>query len=286
VGKLYIVSTPIGNLKDITLRAMEVLGDVDLIACEDTRETRKLLNHYAIKAKTTSYHEHNKRQKTPLILKQLLSGKNCALVSDRGTPAISDPGFFLVRAAIEHNIEVVPVPGSSALLAALVVSGMPTDRFLFFGFLPKKKSARRKTIEEIDKTSATVVVYATARTLSDDLNELNELLGDRRAAIVREVTKLNEETIRGKLSELLRVVKDGEITLLGEFVLVIEGHADTGASQPEEIDYLLSALYSTPPVTVREGVTWLIDTLGLKRNHAYNVVTRFLADRDDQTGDT
>ncbi|MFQ6102714.1 MAG: 16S rRNA (cytidine(1402)-2'-O)-methyltransferase [Candidatus Glassbacteria bacterium] len=276
MGKLYVVSTPIGNLKDITLRAIEVLTEVDFIACEDTRETRKLLTRYGITTRCLSYHEHNKEKRTPQILKRLHSGEECALVSDRGTPAISDPGFFLVRAAIDKGIEVIPIPGSSAILASLVVSGLPTDRFIFVGFLPKKKGQRRVLLTDVKGVRATLILYVSPRILPDAVREMIDVLGDRRGAIVREVTKMNEEVLRGKLSELARVISERGKVLLGEFVLLIEGARRQEGEDAWEADLLLEALYKPPPATLKEGVSWLVGRSGLRRNRAYETVKRFL----------
>lgn len=277
VGKLYVVSTPIGNLGDITLRAIEILSSVDLVACEDTRETRKLLTHHGIRAKTTSFHEHNKEKKTPGIIRRILSGEDCAIVSDRGTPAVSDPGFYLVRAAIEQDIKVVPIPGSSAILAALVVSGLPTDQFLFTGFLPRKKSARGKALEELKAVKATLIIYSSPRLLIKVLEDLTGVLGDRNAAIVREVTKLNEEVLRGKLSELSSVISDRAANVLGEFVLLVEGSREEGDASSGEVSHIIEALYQRPPESVREGVAWLVEHLGIRKNQAYDEVREFLS---------
>jgi 16S rRNA (cytidine1402-2'-O)-methyltransferase len=278
MGKLYVVSTPIGNLNDVSLRALEVLRSADVIACEDTRETRKLLSHYGISARTLSYHEHNKAARTPQIVKRVLGGDDCALVSDRGTPAISDPGFYLVRSAIESGIDVVPVPGASAILASLVVSGLPTDRFFFTGFLPKREGPRRKLLTDVRDVRATLIMYTTSRVLLTALGQMREVLGDRKAVIVREVTKLNEEIVRGTLSELERRIAGGDEHLLGEFVLLVDGVQEPGEVNSAGIEPLLEALYSKPPDTVKEGVAWLVARLGIRRNLAYEKVAEFLSE--------
>ena len=201
-GTLYLVATPIGNLEDITHRAVRLLGEVDLVACEDTRHTRKLLNHYGINTRTISYHEHNERERAVELLKSLKAGLDVALVSDAGTPAISDPGFRLARLAIENGVRVVPVPGASALITALVASGLPTDEFFFGGFLPARSGARRARLQELASISATLIFYEAPHRIAATLRDAHEILGEREAVVARELTKLHEEIARGRLSEL------------------------------------------------------------------------------------
>ncbi|MBS4014879.1 MAG: 16S rRNA (cytidine(1402)-2'-O)-methyltransferase [Candidatus Latescibacteria bacterium] len=216
-----MVSTPIGNLADITLRALQVLQNVDLIACEDTRHTGILLNHYHIKNKLTSYHEYNKKERTPELIKFVQTGQSIALVTDAGTPGISDPGFYLIREAIKNNLPVIPIPGPSALLSALVISGLPSDRFVFEGFLPKRDGRKRKKLEELKQESRTMIFYDSPyRTLSS-LQDINEILGDRSMVLVRELTKKFETVMRGKVSEIIRAITDKK--LKGEIVIVIQG---------------------------------------------------------------
>ncbi len=284
-GTLYIVSTPIGNLKDITLRSLEVLDRVDHIACEDTRETRKLLSHYAVGGRTrlVSYHEHNKEERTRTILEKLRAGEDCALVSDRGTPAVSDPGFYLVRAAAGEGFDIVPVPGASAVLAALVVSGLPTDRFLFLGFVPKKAGPRTKILREFRTTNTTLVFYCSPQLVRQVLEEMLVIFGDRDAALVREVTKLHEEVVRGKLSELSRVFSEREGGVPGEVVILTAGSEEAVHDPDGRSTLVARALCTGPPRTVREGVAWLIEHAGMKRNRAYEMVNRFLS--GEKTGD-
>lgn len=220
-GTLYIVATPIGNLEDITLRALRILKEVDLIACEDTRHTQKLLSRFEIKKPLTSYFEHNKFVKGDLILKELLSGKSIALVSDAGTPGISDPGYNLVRGAIEKGITVVPIPGPSAVLAVLSASGLPTDRFLFIGFLPQKEGKKRRLIESLKEEEGTLVFYESPFRVKKTLSLLKECLGDREAVLAHELTKVHEGFMRGRLNELLE--RSPEIVEKGEWILLIEG---------------------------------------------------------------
>jgi 16S rRNA (cytidine1402-2'-O)-methyltransferase len=202
VGTLYIVATPIGNLKDFTYRAVETLQNVQLIAAEDTRHSKKLLLHYKIGTPTISYFEHNRFTRIPKIIKTLHMGSDVAIITDAGTPGVSDPAYKLVRAAIEEGIRVEAIPGSSALLAALVSSGLPTDRFLFEGFIPSKKG-RKKRLESIQDDQATIVFFESPHRVVKTLKDIYEVLGDRPAVLARELTKLHEEIIRGTVSELL-----------------------------------------------------------------------------------
>ena len=202
VGTLYIVATPIGNLKDFTYRAVETLQNVQLIAAEDTRHSKKLLLHYKIGTPTISYFEHNRFTRIPKIIKTLHMGSDVAIITDAGTPGVSDPAYKLVRAAIEEGLRVEAIPGSSALLAALVSSGLPTDRFLFEGFIPSKKG-RKKRLESIQDDQATIVFFESPHRVVKTLNDIYEVLGDRPAVLARELTKLHEEIIRGTVSELL-----------------------------------------------------------------------------------
>lgn len=221
MGTLYIVGTPIGNLEDITQRALRTLREVAVIACEDTRETRKLLNHFQIDTPVTSYHEHNKRTAGPRLIERLLGGDDVALVTDAGMPAISDPGEDLVRSAIEAGIPVVPVPGPTAFVTALVASGLPTRRFVFEGFLPHKGSERREALERLKAEERTVILYEAPHRLRETLQDLRAALGDRRAVACRELTKLYEEYVRGMLSELIVHFEAHEPR--GEFVLILDG---------------------------------------------------------------
>src|SRR6267143_5597999 len=220
-GTLYLVSTPIGNLEDITHRAVRLLGEVELIACEDTRHTKKLLNHYGINTRTISYHEHNESERAVELLERLKQGANVAVVSDAGTPGISDPGFRLTRLAIENEITVVPVPGANALIAALVSSGLPTDEFFFGGFLPARSGARRTRLEELRSIPATLIFYEAPHRIVATLKDALEILGEREAVVARELTKLHEEVARGRLSELAVRFSASE-SVRGEMVLMID----------------------------------------------------------------
>ncbi len=220
-GKLFLVATPIGNLQDITLRAIDVLGFVDLVACEDTRHSRKLLNHFEIQAKTISLHEHNERDRSAQLVAMMLEGKNIAVVSDAGTPAISDPGSALVAAAIHTGIDVVPIPGAVAFVNAAIASGIDASTLIFAGFLPSKKGDRRKRLEKLATLEGTLVLYEAPHRLAASLADCFDVLGPRRACIARELTKLHEAFIRGTLDQLAAIAKDSPPK--GEIVLVIEG---------------------------------------------------------------
>ena len=220
-GKLYVVSTPIGNLKDITLRAIETLKAVVLIACEDTRHTKKLLSHYSINTPTTSYFEYNKVQKGEYIVKLLKEGKDIALVSDSGTPSISDPGFNIVRLAIENNVQVTVIPRPSAIISGLVLSGMPTDSFVFEGFLAQKPGRRRNELKALKEEKRTIVLYESPHRILKTLNDILDIMGDRDVSIIRELTKVFEEVIRARTSDIIRHFEKKPPK--GEFILVIKG---------------------------------------------------------------
>jgi len=217
-GCLYLVATPIGNLEDITLRAIRILKEADIIACEDTRQTQKLLHHYGIRKEMVSYHEHNELTRSPELAIELEQGAKIALVSDAGTPGISDPGHRLVTLCLRHHIPVVPIPGPSALVAALAASGLPTEEFLFIGFLPPRAGARRKALDALKAESRTLIFYEAPHRVVETLADATEILGPRPAVIAREVTKIHEEFLRGPLAELLESARKraprGEITLL------------------------------------------------------------------------
>lgn len=215
---MYLVATPIGNLEDITLRALRVLKEVDEIACEDTRHTQKLLNHYEIRKPLVSYHEHNELTRAPELLISLEQGAKIALVSDAGMPLVSDPGHRLVSLCLRHHVPIVPVPGPSAVLASLAASGLPTEEFLFVGFLPARSGERRRALERLRIEERTIVLYEAPHRIAECVVDAREVLGDRPACLAREVTKLHEEFRRGRLSELAASLAErpakGEITLL------------------------------------------------------------------------
>ncbi len=218
-GKLYIVATPIGNLEDITIRALNILKEVDLIAAEDTRHTLKLLNHYEITKPLISYHRHNEETKKEVLIKKLKNGENIALVSDAGTPGICDPGAEVIKEAIAKNIEIIPIPGACALVNALICSGIDTSEFIFLGFLPLNKKLRKTKLEEIEKSTKTMIIYEAPHKLNSTLEDLKDILEDRQIVIAREITKIHEEFMRGTVEELINNVDN----LKGEFVIIIEG---------------------------------------------------------------
>lgn len=230
-GTLYLVATPIGNLGDITFRALETLRGVDLIACEDTRHSQKLLNHLGIHAKTVSYHEHNENERSPELLRRLINGESVAVVSDAGTPGISDPGFRLVQEAINKGVSVVPVPGPAAFVNAAVASGLPTDSIYFGGFLPSRSSERRRRLEEVKGIPATLIFYESPRRLAKSLADCRDIFGNRKAAVARELTKLHEEFVRGDLAELAEEFDKREAK--GEIVIVIDRHS-AGVENPDK----------------------------------------------------
>lgn len=219
-GKLYLVATPIGNLEDITLRALRILKEVDYIAAEDTRNTLKLLNHFEIKKPLISNHRHNEEDRENSLIEKLKDGKNIAVVSDAGTPGISDPGEVIAKRAIEENIEVIPIPGACAAINALIASGLNTKEFVFFGFLPLNKKLRKEKLEEIKNENKTIIIYEAPHKIKDSLNDLKNVVGDRKIVLARELTKIHEEFIRGNIDEIIEKSEN----LKGEMILLIEGN--------------------------------------------------------------
>ena len=274
-GTLYLVATPIGNLADITHRALQVLRDVAVIACEDTRHTRKLLQHYGIDTKTISYHEHNEQQRARALVESLQQGSDVAIVSDAGTPAISDPGFRLVRAAIESGIQVVPVPGPSALISALIAAGLPTDEFFFGGFLPARASARRARLNELRSLPGTLIFYEAPHRLAASLKDAYEVLGEREAVVARELTKLHEEIRRGRLRELSEHYSSVEPR--GEIVLLIDRTVLDQAATKETSLGSISKLvqqFEAEGFDRRAALKKAARELGLSRAEAYRRLTQ------------
>jgi 16S rRNA (cytidine1402-2'-O)-methyltransferase len=270
-GCLYLVATPIGNLEDISLRALRVLKEVDFIACEDTRETAKLLSHYGISKRALSYHEHNEVVRAAEITLELEEGARVALVSDAGTPGISDPGHHLVTMAIRHNIPVVPVPGPTAFSAALVASGLPSDRFQFIGFLPAKRTQRRKALEELAKEKTTLVFYEAPHRLADSLADMAAVLGQRHAVLAREVTKLHEEFLRGWLPDVAREAK--QRALRGE-ITVLVGPPEKGlrrkpAARVSSLRARIERLQRRQKLEFKAALKAVARQLGLSRSEAY-----------------
>lgn len=277
-GCLYVVATPLGNLEDVTLRALRVLREVSLIACEDTRRTARLLSAHEIHTPTTSYFEHNERWKGDRILAILREGRDVALVSDAGTPGVSDPGYRLVRDARAAGLPVVPVPGPSAAVAALSVSGLPSDRFLFVGFLPPRAGARRRALEEIAARQETLIVYESPHRATEALADMAAVLGDREAFLCREATKVHEEYRRGRLGELRdELAARGEVK--GEIVLVVAGAAE--ASPPRVLDlHGLFAELTAAGMTRREAVKEAARRAGRPAREVY----RELLDEGEEGG--
>ena len=273
-GTLYIVATPLGNLEDISQRALRILREVDVIACEDTRRTRVLLSFFGIKTRTVSYHEHNERARAEQLCDQMESGKNVALVSDAGTPLLSDPGFRIVQAAIEREIPVVPIPGATAFVAALVASGLPSDQFFFAGFLPARANARRAKLEELRAVPGTLVFYEAPHRIAATLKAALEVLGNRRAVVARELTKLHEEIARGTLLELTKKFSN-DAPPRGEIVLVISGAADDpiggGESSPGNLVERVSELESGG-WDAKTALKQAAREFGMKRAEAYRLL--------------
>jgi len=261
---LYVVATPIGNLEDISLRAIRTLREVRLIAAEDTRKTKRLLNAYNIRTNVTSYYEHNKKAKLDYILKKLEEG-DVALVSEAGTPGISDPGYELIVAASEQDIPVVAIPGPSAIIAALAISGLPTDRFVYIGFLPRKSAERRRLLQSVADEAGTIVALETPHRLQEALADLLLVTGDRRVAICRQLTKLHEEVFRGTVSQAQQYFDKPR----GEFTLVIEGEKDK--EKPQVTGDIIKQLKNLKAsgATAKESVTRLTLETGLSRKELY-----------------
>ena len=266
---LYVVATPIGNLEDISLRALRILREVKLIAAEDTRKTKRLLATYDIKTPMTSYHEHNKRTKLDYILGYLEDG-DIALVSEAGTPGMSDPGYELIVASIQRGIPVVPIPGPSAIITAMVISGLPADRFTYIGFLPRKANARQRVLQSIAAESGSIVVLESPHRLLASLNDIRLILGDRRIVVCRELTKLHEEVFRETISQAIEHFTEPR----GEFTLVIEGKRGQDKPQlTEDIEQRLHEMYLSG-ATAREAIASVAAETGLSRKELYRAWLR------------
>lgn len=270
-GCLYLVATPIGNLQDITVRALRTLEEVDLIACEDTRQTGKLLRHYGIRKPMLSYHEHNELTRSAELVIRLEQGAHIALVSDAGTPVISDPGHHLVSLCLRHHFPVVPIPGPSALIAALAVSGLPTEEFLFVGFLPSRPGARRKALAKLAGETRTIVLYEAPHRIVETLADGLDRMGSRPAVIAREVTKLHEEFLRGDLEELLARTRErpvrGEITLL---IGPPRPGAPTHAQAPESVNVRVQQIMREQKLDRKAALKAVARERGITRREAYN----------------
>jgi 16S rRNA (cytidine1402-2'-O)-methyltransferase len=274
---LYVVATPIGNLEDITLRALRVLKEVDVIACEDTRQTQKLLNHYGISKPTVSYHEHNEIRRAAELMVDLEEGARIALVTDAGMPGISDPGYRLIALAIRHRVPVVPVPGASAFLAALVASGLPTDSFRFGGFLPAKRGPRRRFLESVKDSPRTQIFYEAPHRIVDTIEDIAEVLGpERHIVLAREVTKIHEEFIRGTAAEVLDQLRyrggvKGEITLL---VAHAEELAEAPVEKRKTVRQRVSEVMKEEDMDEKAALKRVAKELGVSKSEAYRELQR------------
>lgn len=267
-SKLYIVSTPIGNLEDITLRALNVLKEVDLIACEDTRTSKKLLSRYQIEKPLTSYHKHNEIEKAKELLSMLQGGKNIALITDAGTPGVSDPGFRIVKLASQSGIKVIPIPGASAAIAALSISGLPTSSFTFLGFPPKQNKKLIELLDRIKDRPETLIFYESPKRIVKTLEAMTEVLGERNISISREITKMYEETLRGSFSDLINNLKSRE-SIKGEFVLLVEGNAeDSQKFDSETVDEVLLHL-KKEGYTLKDAVSQITADSGISKSKIY-----------------
>lgn len=269
---LYIVATPLGNLDDLTLRARSILAEVDLIAAEDTRRTQSLLAHLGLHKETIAYHAFNERARTDPLIEQLLAGKSVALVSDAGTPLISDPGYLLVKAARDHGIRVIPIPGPCALIAGLCVSGLPTDRFYFEGFLPHKSAQRVSTLKNLVQLECTVVFYESPHRILESLADMLEVFGPREIVIGRELTKQFETILAGPLNEVLERVKADPNQVRGEFVVMVHGRQEPTAMVQVSAEQVLKILLSELPVKQAAGLASKIT--GVSKNDLYDQALR------------
>lgn len=268
---LYVVGTPIGNLEDITFRAVRILKEVDLVACEDTRQTRKLLDHYGIGARTVSYHEHNEAARAAELVDRLEQGTRVALVSDAGMPGVSDPGYRVIKAAIDRGIPVIPIPGPSAFVAALAASGLPTDAVQFHGFLPTKAGRRRQALVSLQNVGQTQVFYEAPHRLLETLGDIVELLGpDRPVVVARELTKIHEEFVRGPAHEVLAAFEQRPGGIRGEVTLLI-GKAPTTARLPAQADLRtrVEALRQEQKLDEKAALKKLAKELGIPKSEAY-----------------
>ncbi len=277
IATLYIIATPIGNLEDMTYRAVRILGEVDLIAAEDTRHSLKLLNHFGISKPLTSYFDHNQQLKGERILNALRQGKSVALISDAGTPCISDPGFQLVRDAVAENIPVVPVPGACAAIAALSASGLPTDIFTFAGFPPSRQGKRRTFLSCMSALHGTLVLYEAPHRLLDTLSDIREVLGERQVIVARELTKIFEECIRGTASEVIATVSQGIVR--GEVVILI-APGESAQQETEPLEDVLGRLMADGTLSIKDIAKQAAVISGVSRSEAYAEALRLKNDPD------
>ena len=277
IGKLYLVATPIGNLDDITFRAVKVLNEVDIIAAEDTRHSLKLLNHFEISKPLISYHRHSEESKIELLISKMLEGNNIAVITDAGTPAISDPGEDLVKRAIEENIEIIPIPGACALINALICSGMNTKEFSFYGFLPLNKKLRKAKFEQLKKDNKTLILYEAPHKIKQTLEDILEELGDVKIVLARELTKIHEEFIRGNVSEIIPKMVD----IKGEMIIIIDEKNMT--SDEQDISNLLNSLsleehydyYKKQNMNKKDIIKKIAKDRGVNKNEIYMQTINF-----------
>lgn len=273
IGTLYIIATPIGNLEDITLRALRILKDVDLIAAEDTRHSRKLLSHFGISKPLTSYFDHNKNIKGALILDKLRNGMSVALISDAGTPCISDPGYQLVRDAVREGIAVVPIPGPCAAVSALSASGLPTDSFTFEGFLPNRVGKRREKLGRLKDESRVLIFYEAPTRLVSSLSDILEIMGDREVVLAREVTKVYEEFLRGPLSHVMESLKERQIK--GEIVVILAPNGSVADTVDDrDIEEILERYLADDGLSVKDAVKRVALETGMPRSMVYGAALR------------
>ncbi|MGA7143528.1 MAG: 16S rRNA (cytidine(1402)-2'-O)-methyltransferase [Desulfobacterales bacterium] len=277
-GTLYVVATPIGNMDDITVRALDVFGRVDLVAAEDTRHTGKLLKHHQIKCRLMSYHEHNEKERTPLLVERLKSGSSIALVSNAGTPTVSDPGYMLLQKALENNIKVVPIPGPSALLAALSISGLPTDSFIFIGFCAKKKSRRLKQLQKFASETRTLIFYENPGRILAFMNEIKDIMGDRYGILCREMTKLHEEFLRGRLSEVIKMLSDRPV-VKGECTLLVKGSEENISVSQDIVRAELIKVLEKKDKKLSQVSKIIAQKYGLSKNEVYDEALKLKAER-------
>ena len=272
-GTLYIVATPVGNLEDITFRAVKILNQVDLIAAEDTRHSKKLLSHYEIHTKLISCHEHNEAAKTPQLITHLKNGLDIALISDAGTPSISDPGYKLVTAVAKEKLSIIPIPGCSAAIAGLSVSGLPTDSFLFLGFLPKKQQKQKQILKDLKNQTPTLIFYESPKRIKTLINNMLNTLGDRKACLAREITKLHEEYIRGDLSDILLSLEKKE-AIKGECSLFVQGQTEEKTIDKKELEKIILARISATDLGTSGLAKQISKEFNLSKKQVYDMIIK------------
>ena len=282
-GVLYVVATPIGNREDITLRALNVLSETDLVAAEDTRKSNDLLSHYGIKKRLVSLHEHNELKRTPQLIDKLLNGTTIALISNAGTPSVSDPGYRLIDAAIANNIPVTPVPGVNAATAAMSVSGLPTDSFVFIGFAPKKKGKRLRFLTELGDEHRPLIFYESPKRIVALMEEIISCMGDRKAVLAREMTKLHEEFIRASLSEIIKTMA-ARSAVKGECTLLVAGCEASGEIDAEMVKAAIKAAIKKNPSGSSKIAREIAQKYGVSKNEVYDLVLRFRGQMSEDSG--